>query len=156
MLRISKMTDYGVALMAHMARSPGALHNAGQLAQAVHMPASTVSKLLKALARGELLVSYRGANGGYRLARSPSSISVLDIIDAMEGPLGITECASAGGLCAQEPICSVRGNWHWINRTVRQALSMVTLKDMTKSTGPMPVGLSLCTCGERATAVNTD
>lgn len=132
MLRISKLTDYAIVVLTHMAREPQVRHNAARLAADVRVASPTVSKILKQLVRGKLVVSWRGAHGGYALARAPEAISVADVIDAMEGPISLTECAEAVGNCAQEPVCSVRGNWQWINRAIRIALESVTLAEMTR------------------------
>lgn len=132
MLRISKMTDYGVMVMVHMARSPSELFNAAQIAAQTGVSVATAGKLLKELAKQALLVSYRGARGGYRLARGPESISVLEIIDAIEGPLGLTECSTDEGACHQEPVCPLRGNWSLINQAVRNSLTDITLEQMAR------------------------
>ncbi len=134
MLRITKLTDYGVALLAHFAASSGAEpQNARDAAAAMNLPLPTVSKILKALSRGGLLVSHRGAKGGYELSRPPERISVAEVIGAIEGPIGITECmASAPGTCAQEPLCGVRANWRIINEAVQGALEKITLAEMLR------------------------
>ena len=110
MLRISKLTDYGVALMAHLAQEPARVHTASELSAALLLGAPTVSKLMKQLARGGLLSSQRGVNGGYALARDAGDISVADIVDALEGAIALTECALPGA-CSQAEHCSVKGNW---------------------------------------------
>ena len=138
MLRISKLTDSGTVLLAHLAGDPGAVRSAADVAAATGIALPTVSKLLKSLARSELVMSTRGANGGYRLARSPGEISAADIIDALEGPVSITECSSAESLCAHESICSVGGAWQRINVAIRRALDDVTLSDLLRSSSPVP------------------
>jgi len=146
MLRLSKLTDYGTVIMSHMARRPAGLHSAGEIALALGVAAPTVSKVLKRLTRAELLQSVRGAQGGYRLARAPERISVADVIDALEGPIGITECSAIVGLCAQEAFCPVRGHWQWLNRIVRHSLDRVTLAEMSRARwrpDDVPVTLTL-------------
>ncbi len=145
MLRISKMTDYGVLLMAQMARAPEQVHNAAELAAQLRMTIPTVSKLLKLLARGGLLASYRGTKGGYRLARPPQDITLIEIIDVMEGHLGLTECTAVEGACLQEAGCSLRDNWNWISLSVRHALRGINLLQMTQPM-PNPVRVAICTC----------
>ncbi len=132
MLRMSKMADYGTVVMTAMARSPDHVHSAGDLAALAHLPAPTVSKILKMLARHELLASVRGAKGGYTLARSPAAITIAEVIDAMEGPIAITECSSASSACEQEGSCSVRANWRTINRAIWRALNEVSLAEMVQ------------------------
>jgi FeS assembly SUF system regulator len=140
MLRMSKMTDYGTVVMTYLAREPDRVHNAQEVAANVHVPPATVSKILKILARGELLTPQRGAKGGYMLARPPARITVAQIVDAMEGqPLGLTECSSSPGACVQESSCSARGSWQRINDAIREALEGVTLEQMASPVYPVDV-----------------
>jgi Rrf2 family protein len=89
-----------------------------------------VSKTLKALARHGLLVSQRGARGGFLLAREPEHIAVSEVIDALEGPVGLTECTIAGSECLREAICGVREPWQRINGVIVQALRRITIADL--------------------------
>ena len=109
MIRLSRITDYGIVLMAHLAACPqGAPHNARELAAETRLPLPVVSKVLKALARAGLLVSQRGAKGGYALSRAADGITVPQMISALEGPIGLTECSQHPGACPQEAGCHVR------------------------------------------------
>ncbi len=132
MFRIGKLTDYATVVMTLLAEQPGDVHSASELAAQARLEAPTVSKLLKALAQADLVTSIRGARGGYRLARPAEQISVADVIAAMEGPIGFTECASHAGRCDHEPHCGVRGNWRQISRVVESALRGVSLADMAR------------------------
>ena len=138
MLRIGKLTDYGTVLLAHLAENQVAVCSAADVAQATGIAVPTVSKLLKSLARAELVTSTRGANGGYRLARPPQQISAADVIDALEGPVSITECSSSDSDCEHEGVCSVGGAWQRINVAIRRALQDVTLNDLLRSNSPVP------------------
>jgi FeS assembly SUF system regulator, gammaproteobacterial len=129
-LRISKLTDYGTVVMAHMASAPERVYTASAVASEVHVALPTISKILKALAHEGLLVSHRGAKGGYALARPPEAISIAEVIDALEGPIAVTECSSGPGVCTQENLCTLRANWQVINHAIRRALEGVTLADM--------------------------
>jgi FeS assembly SUF system regulator len=135
MLRMSKLADYGTVVMTAMAREPERIQSAANVALRTGVAAPTVSKVLKRLAREGLIVSVRGAKGGYMLPRSPAQISVAEIIYAMEGSIGMTECSSVPGLCTQESSCTVRGNWQRINQIVLKTLQEMTLDQMT---GPVP------------------
>lgn len=132
MLRISKLSDYGTVIMSYMARDPERVYSAGDVALRTRVAQPTVSKVMKMLARGALVTSQRGARGGYVLARAPSEISMAQIIDAIEGPIGLTECSSMPGLCEQEPSCQIRANWRRINHAVRHTLDGITLADMAQ------------------------
>ena len=138
MLRISKLTDYGTVLLAHLAANQATVCSAADVAIATGIAPPTVSKLLKLLARAGLVSSTRGANGGYRLSRPPQQISAADVIDALEGPVSITECSASDGDCEHEGVCSVGGAWQRINVAIRQALQDVTLNDLVRANSPLP------------------
>src|SRR4051794_31605249 len=122
MLKLSKLADYATVLMSAIAADPARVHNGQELAARTHVPAPTVAKLLKTLARGGLLESLRGAHGGYRLVRSPERISVAEVIRALEGPIAVTECAEHKSGCGIESSCATRAHWRLINAAIRQAL----------------------------------
>lgn len=133
MLRLSKLSDYGIVIMASMAESDARSHTALSLADRTRVPGPTVSKLLKALTLSELVCSVRGRNGGYFLSRAPADISVTQIIEAIEGPMAITECGLDGGSCELEAHCHTRPHWRHINHAIRQALEGVTLQQLAAS-----------------------
>ncbi len=133
MLRVSKLTDYATVVMACLAGADGHVVSAQVLAERARLEVPTVSKLLKRLAQTGLVVSTRGINGGYQLAREAQRISIADIVTAMEGPIGMTECGAHAGLCGHEPHCGVRVNWRRINDAIAGALEQVTLADMVKA-----------------------
>ena len=148
MLRMAKLTDYGIVLLTQFAaRQDASPMTARELAALAKLPQPTVGKLLKQLSHNGLLTSLRGTKGGYSLARPAGEITVAQIIEALEGPMALTEC-QAPGVCEQERFCSVKPNWLVINRTVRDALSNVTLADMSRPIRPV-YGLSL-SAGSRA------
>jgi len=132
MLRVSKLTDYATVVMTVLAVAPARVHSAQELADAARLELPTVSKLLKQLAHAGLVDSFRGVNGGYKLARAPERITIAAIVEAMEGPIGMTECSAHSGLCGHEPHCGVRVNWQRINQAIAQALASVSLADMLK------------------------
>ena len=133
MIRLSRLTDYGIMLMTMLARDrQSAARSAREVADRSRLPRPTVSKLLKALAHGGLLETHRGVRGGFRLAKSPEVVTVADIIAALEGPIGITECTAHPGQCGVEPLCPVRTNWRRINRAVLEALGGITLAEMAR------------------------
>jgi FeS assembly SUF system regulator len=139
-LRLSKLTDYGIALLVQLARDSAASpHNARELSARSRLPFPVVGKVLKTLARGGLLVSQRGIRGGYALARPPAEISVAQIIAALEGPVALTECGSSPGRCEHEPDCTVRSPFEKINRTVAQTLERVTLADLVQPSEIIPL-----------------
>lgn len=130
MFRLSKLADYATVLMACLADEAGGQLSAQALAERTRLESPTVSKLLKQLAQAGLVQSTRGAAGGYRLARNAAAISIADIIAAIEGPLGMTECSIHHGLCGRESFCTVSSNLRKISAAVESALREVTLVDM--------------------------
>lgn len=158
MIRLGKLTDYGIVLLTHFARNDEeAVWTVPQLAQRTHIPEPTVSKVLKILTRAEILISHRGVNGGYALARRSDQISVIDIIRAMEGPIALMECTEdTGGQCQQEMTCPVKSHWQIINLAVREALANLTLRDMTVPLPPERVRVpEVRDTGETATMRKT-
>ena len=147
MLRVSKLTDYATVVMTVLAAAPDCVHSAQDLADKARLELPTVSKLLKSLAHADLVESFRGVNGGYRLARAPERISIADIVIAMEGPIGMTECSAHTGMCGHEPHCGVRVNWQRISHAIAGALASVTIADMlhppTKPRAAIPLRVAV-------------
>lgn len=139
MLRMSKLTDYGTLVLSQLATSGSEPASAGAVAGETRIALPTVSKLLKALTRSGLVVSTRGTHGGYALARAPETITAAEIIDALEGPVAITECSATHGACDLESYCSVGRAWQRINWSIREALQQITLADLQRERAPMPV-----------------
>jgi FeS assembly SUF system regulator len=130
MLRVTKLTDYATVVLTVLACDPAAVLSASELAERAGLEAPTVAKVLKPLAQAGLVEGFRGANGGYRLARDAAAISLVEIVEAMEGPLAMTECSVHAGQCGIEDSCGVRANWRRINDVVSDALRDVSLAQM--------------------------
>jgi FeS assembly SUF system regulator len=137
-LRISRLTDYGTLVLAHLSGNGEKLTSAADVASAVGIAQPTVRKLLKSLAKSGLVISTRGAQGGYRLSRDAADISAADIIDALEGPVHITECSADDSHCDLESVCNVGGAWQRINIAIRRALGDINLHDLQRSKAPVP------------------
>jgi len=150
MFRLNKLTDYGIVLMTYVAGKPHlSLHTAREMAAGTRMHAATVGKIVRELVDHGLLVSQRGVKGGYALARPAETISIADIIDALEGPLGFTECYSTPGCCELEPSCTVRSNSQVISQALRRTLEEIRLTDLirplhlTRAAGDSVVSITL-------------
>ena len=130
MLRITKITDYGFILLAHMAsQEMNLLHNAKDLSASIGIPLPTVSKVLKILTQGGILQSHQGSKGGYSLSRPAGDITAAEIIEAVEGPVALTDCSSLEG-CDRN--CVVSTSWQKVNGAVIGALQELTLAAMAK------------------------
>jgi len=133
MLRITKITDYGVLLLTRLADAGArGTRNARDLADELDLPLPTVSKILKTLTRAGLLASHRGARGGYALTRRPEQISITEVITALDGPVALTRCGAEAEGCPREELCGVSANWQIISDAVRAALEKITLAEMVR------------------------
>jgi len=130
MLRMGKMTDYATVVLASLAQEPATHRAAAELAERTRLGRPTVSKVLKGLQRAGMVISSRGAQGGYRLARPPEEITAAQILDVFEGPIAITECSGASSQCGIERQCRVGGAWQRVNAAIRRALEDVTLRQL--------------------------
>lgn len=139
MIRINRETDYAVLVLGLMAAEPERRYSAAWLAEERGLPAPVVSKILKTLVRAGLLVSQRGARGGYALARPPEQISLADVVAAMEGPISLTHCIDSGPeSCQYHSGCVASSNWSRINQVIQQALEGINLLEMTQPMNPVP------------------
>jgi FeS assembly SUF system regulator len=150
MLRVSRLTDYATVVMTCIAAHPQDVLSTGQIADETRLELPTVSKLLKALGHATLVESFRGVNGGYRLARSAADISLAEIVEALEGPIGVTECSLAEGQCDRESQCGVRGSWQQVNSVLDNALRAVSLEDMLKTRVPAANSENVSVAGHAA------
>lgn len=148
MIRMTRLTDYGIMLLTSFARDPGRpMRNARDLAVEAHLPLSTVRKVLKILAHHRLLEAHRGVKGGFALARKPEEVRLDEIIEALEGPIAFTKCSSHKDDCRLERVCPVRSNWRRINRLMLGALRGVTLAEMAREISMAPVELRPAAAG---------
>jgi len=155
MLRIGKLTDYATVILATLAADRAHVLTAAALSERTHIAAPTVAKLLKQLHRAGLVKSTRGTHGGYELARDPESISAASILDALEGPIALTECSAGSGQCGIEHTCSVGRTWQRLSVAVRRSLNEVTLAQLAgldNRAPTMPIERELKYLGRAKTA----
>jgi len=139
MLRIGKLTDYATVILATLAADRSRLLTAGVLSERTHIASPTVAKLLKQLHHAGLVSSVRGTHGGYQLARDPENISAAAILDALEGPIALTECAAGSGQCDIEHTCSVGRTWQRLSLAIRRSLNEVSLAQLAGLDNRTPV-----------------
>jgi FeS assembly SUF system regulator len=135
MIILSKLADYGVIVASHLAAAPGRQMTAAAVAVEARLPRATVAKVLKALAHAGVVAGARGAAGGYRLARPATAISIAEVVAAIDGAIGLTQCTSHKPSCERSDFCPTRTPWQRINHAVGAALGAVTLAEMLPQPG---------------------
>lgn len=137
MLRLTRLTDYGILLLTRLAQEPARPSwSARRLAAAARIPGPTASKILKILAHRGILTACRGLGGGFRLTRAPGRVSVAEVVSALQGPLDFPPCRSSGKACGRGDICRIRGHWKRIGQAVDRALRRITLADLVRPLRP--------------------
>jgi FeS assembly SUF system regulator len=137
MLRISRMADYALLVVLKMC-GRNDLITQDSLCQLTTLSLPTVRKLMRSLTHNDLVESVRGSHGGYKLSSQPDQISIAEVIEAIDGPIALTECVkSDGGYCELADTCGLQENWNIVNRLISNALHNVTLDAM----GQKPLGV---------------
>jgi FeS assembly SUF system regulator len=144
MIKLSRLTDYAVVVLSHLAVSK-TIQTAPGIAAATGVPEPTVAKVLKALACGGLVLSQRGAKGGYRMLLRIDQISVADVIAAIDGPIIIAPCVDGTDLCETSALCPIVGRWDPVNHAVRNTLAAISIADLLAAPNerPMPASLEI-------------
>jgi len=132
MMKLSKMTDYAVVCLGALARKPGNSKSATELSKETGLKLYTVQKLLKLLvSKSDFIRANRGPHGGYTLNKNSSDISVVEIIEALDGPITLTSCVdNSESFCESSDICFLGGKWNKINEIIRKSLNDISLKDL--------------------------
>ena len=144
MLKISRVTDYGLLATAYLARKHGEVIAAREIAEFYHLPLPMITKVLKTLNHGSIVNSHRGVGGGYSFDADAESVTLGDLLDALEGPWDLVECESlddAGhAVCSIRVACPSRRFMSGINRAIKLAFDRVTLGDLMR--GEVPLALA--------------
>ena len=149
MLKLSKKADYGLIAVRHLAMkySTGAC-SSKEIARTYGIPVELLAKILQKLVKRGLLVSHQGADGGYALAKDPSTVTAFEVIRAIDGPLLITSCTTSHGDCTQAPTCTVKEPLSKVNEIIVQALNSVTISSLgDDDSNPPPSGPGLIQIG---------
>jgi FeS assembly SUF system regulator len=130
MLKLSKLTDYAVVVLVRLSEASG-IQTSGGIAATTGVPEPTVAKVLKIMTTAGLVLSHRGARGGYRLAKPLATISIAEVIMAIDGPIALTACVEhSSTVCDASSLCPVKGRWDTVNTAIQDALSAISLADM--------------------------
>ena len=133
-LRLTSATDYAIRAMIHLACLPdGAQALRDDIARVQGIPSSFMAKILRNLVRARLLRSARGVNGGFALARSATEICLLDIVEAIEGPLCLTNCVSEPPGCELTAECPAASVWTEVQDAMREILKGRSLEDLVST-----------------------
>lgn len=134
MMSINKHSDYAIVILTYFSKNPAELVSAKGLSASLKLPHPMVSKLLKILVKANLLSSIQGARGGYRLNKSAEDISIASVIEAVEGPIAMTECSTGDHSgCHVQNSCSIKPHWVIINSVIKDSLSKLTLSSLTQT-----------------------
>lgn len=146
MIRLTNLADYAVVLMCHMANNKDNLFSAQDLSKITLLPVPTVSKILGALSRADLLSSQRGLHGGFRLELDPKEVTIGSIIEAIDGPIALVNCIDPDPVqCSIDSSCVLKGRWKIINDAVKGALHGVTLDAIAEADSSLKIEQQLCT-----------
>ncbi len=129
MLKISRLADYASVIMRELAGAQDQPQSAFEISERTHIALPTVRKILKLLQNAGLLISTRGQIGGYQLAQSPAQINLVNIIEAIDGPIALTHCNLKNN-CAHEHSCGMKQDWQLINQIIKNALGKNTLAQL--------------------------
>jgi FeS assembly SUF system regulator len=151
MIILSKLADYGVIVATHLAVASGRQMTAATLAVEARLPRATVAKVLKALAHAGLVTGARGAAGGYRLARPATAISLSEVVSAIDGAIGLTQCTNHGPNCERSSFCPTKSTWQRVNIAVSAALESVMLAEMVPAAPSFAIAAAPAASPDRVT-----
>lgn len=132
MIRITKESEYAFLLLSALLDEDDVPKSATKLAEQTGIAAPMTGKVLKRLVKNNILTSTRGAYGGYTLTREPQAVSVLEVVEAMEGAPELVDCVKGGGDCAFAQRCRISPFWLSVNNDIRDMLAGKTLLDMQR------------------------
>jgi len=136
MLQLTKRTEYGLIALTHLAKRGGVITSAREISEHYPVPKRLLAEVMKCLTHAHLIESHRGAHGGYTLARPASSITIGDVVGALEGELTLTTCesleAGRSGLCEVEPVCPIRSPIHRLRAGIWDLFQRTTLSDIAR------------------------
>jgi len=140
-MQITRAADYAVRVMVHLAGGTLAQkHPLSELAAATSVQESFLSKILQRLVHQGLLVSHRGSGGGFVLNRAPDQISLLDVVEAIEGPTQLNQCVGESGSCKRKPSCGISPTWERAQASLTQVLAGISIAQLADETARLTAG----------------
>jgi Rrf2 family protein len=132
-MEITRETDYAIRCVIHLAESPNDVIMVDEIAKARAIPKSFLSKILQKLAKANIVKSYRGVKGGFQIAKSPKEISLLDVIEAVEGLVAMNRCAVDRKFCSLSNNCTVHPIWVELRKDVEKKLKKIDFAKLIES-----------------------
>jgi Rrf2 family protein len=129
-MRITRETDYAVRCVLYLSERPGEKIAISDIAKAMEIPPTFLPKIVQKLVPRGILESTKGVGGGVRLLRSPKEISLFDIVEAIEGTLGINVCVVENSECGRSPRCSVHPVWVDLQQVIENKLRSCTFQHL--------------------------
>lgn len=132
-MEITRETDYAIRCVLHLSEAPNDVIMVDEIAKAKSIPKSFLAKILQKLAKANIVKSYRGVKGGFQIAKDPKEISLLDVIEATEGPVAMNRCAVNGKVCSLSSNCAVHPIWVELRKDVEKNLRKTDFAKLIKS-----------------------
>jgi len=139
----TRRTDYGIRALIFLAREPGSHSKAGEIGAEMEIPIGFLQQVLQELQRARLVRSRSGPSGGYALAREPESITIREIVEALEGPIELKECALRGGPCHWEQVCALHWVWSSAQASLAKRLEAATLARVAADDAALAAGAAV-------------
>jgi len=133
-MQLTRAADYAVRVMIHLAGlPPGTRASRGELARAAECPEQFLSKVLQSLTRAGLVSSHRGNTGGFELPEARSGTALLDVVEAIEGPVRLNLCLTSDYACSRQQSCAAHGVWAEAQQAMLGVLQSVTVSGLAKT-----------------------
>lgn len=130
-MELTRKGDYAIRGIVYLAKQPpDKISLLSDIAAAVDVPQTFLAKIFQQFSKSGIVRSYRGTGGGFVLAAAPEQITLLDVVETVEGPITPNRCAVGSGQCSRDSFCTIHPVWMKIQKEVRETLSAVTLKDL--------------------------
>lgn len=136
-MQITRASDYAVRVMIHLAGLPlGSTVRQSELSQATDVSGHFLSKVLQQLVRSRLIRSQRGSGGGYALAVPATRVSLLEVVEAIEGPVRLNQCLMEGPSCERKSWCPAHQVWAEAQAAVVNVLSAASMASLASKANP--------------------
>ena len=131
MLKVTRLADYAVSIISSFSDNENEILSSQDIVYKTKLQQATVNKLLSRLVKEGFLVPFRGANGGYKLKKDLSNISIKELVEAIEGPVSLTDCLNKNANdCNLFSVCNTKNTWSMVNNAIKDTLESIKIKDI--------------------------